>query len=63
MKPIDDMTEVPPPKGMDANYLTQDIESALRREVLALVDRIAAQRRIGRRRAAMIVLSSLRGAT
>lgn len=61
MKPIDDELEIPPQDGTDPNYLTQDIRSALEREVAALVDRVARQHSLGRRRAATLVLARLRG--
>jgi len=60
MTPVDDDPMPPPPIGVDVDYLTQDIMSALEREILAVVDAVAKNRSVGRRRAAMIVLKQLR---
>jgi hypothetical protein len=60
MTPVDDDPMPPPPSGVDVDYLTQDIMSALEREILAVVDAVAKNRSVGRRRAAMIVLKQLR---
>ncbi len=60
MKPIDDSSPVPPPGPVkDANYLTQDIHSALQRAVLRRVELRAAADDVGRREAAMRVLREL----
>lgn len=60
MKSVDEGPMPPPPSGVDVDYLTQDIMSALEREILAVVDAVAKNRSVGRRRAAMIVLKQLR---
>jgi hypothetical protein len=60
MKPVDEGPMPPPQSGVDVDYLTQDIMSALEREVLAVVDAVAKNRNLGRRRAAMVVLKQLR---
>lgn len=57
--PVDGSTMPPPPRGRDDDYLTRDLESALDRAVLVLVDRVAASRGIGRRAAAAVVVSML----
>jgi hypothetical protein len=51
----------PPPSGsvVDHDYLTQDIEVALRIAVQAKIESIALARGVGRRKAAMIVLAEL----
>lgn len=60
MTPVDDDRMPPPPSGVDVNYLTQDIVSALDRAVLYRIDAVAKEHGIGRRRAAMIVLKQIR---
>jgi len=60
VKSVDEGPMPPPPSGVDVDYLTQDIMSALEREILAVVDAVAKNRSVGRRRAAMIVLKQLR---
>jgi hypothetical protein len=60
MTPIDDAPMPPPPSGKkDADYLTQDIVSALDRAVVARVDAVAKEHSIGRRAAAAIVLRQI----
>lgn len=60
MTPIDEGPMPPPPSGVDIDYLTQDIVTALDRAVLDRVEAVAKERGIGRRRAAMIVLRQIR---
>ncbi len=62
MTPVDDAPMPPPSSGKkDADYLTQDIVSALDRAVLGRVDLVAKERGIGRRAAAMLVIAEIRG--
>jgi hypothetical protein len=60
MKPVDEGPMPPPPSGVDVDYLTQDIVSALDRAVLARIDTVAREQRVGRRAAAVIVLQEIR---
>jgi hypothetical protein len=53
--------EVPPSSGVDTEYLTRDLESALERETLELVQRIARERGISPRRAVAFTIAALRG--
>jgi hypothetical protein len=60
MTPVDDDAMPPPPRGVDRDYLTQDIVSALDRAVLDRINAVAKEHGIGRRRAAAIVLKQIR---
>lgn len=60
-KPIDGSgVDIPPQTGTDPDTLTADIESALRRAVLARIESVAKARHIGLRAAAVVVLQELR---
>jgi len=61
VKSVDEGPMPPPPSGVDVDYLTQDIMSALDRAVLARVDAVAKERGVGRRAAAVIVWHEIRG--
>ncbi len=58
--PIDDSPQPPPQQAPSHDTLTRDLTSALERMALALVDRVAQRRGIGRRAAAAIVIERLR---
>jgi len=58
--PIGGGLSVPPPgKTEDHDYITRDIMSAIERAVMLLIERRAAAKGIGRRKAAAEVLSEL----
>ena len=59
MKPIDDMPMPPAPEGVDVNTLTQDSVNKLDGALRVWIEKVARERRIGGRRAAVAVLHAM----